>query len=92
MACARLSSHMAPCRHGDAGPPRLHAHPPPCVFDANAARFAEATSHLTVGPVTEAIVRAGVRWEIEENNELANAVTGIVHRVTELRAVVSSDD
>ena len=29
------------------------------------------------GPVTEAIVRAGVRWKIEENNELAKQITGL---------------
>ncbi|MFE4824759.1 hypothetical protein ACFRFU_52210 [Streptomyces sp. NPDC056704] len=28
-------------------------------------------------PVTEAIVRAGVRWKIEENNELAKQITGL---------------
>nr|WP_239149229.1 IS701 family transposase [Streptomyces sp. SID12501] len=28
-------------------------------------------------PVTEAIVRAGVRWKIEENNELAKQTTGL---------------
>ncbi|MFJ9250614.1 hypothetical protein [Streptomyces sp. NPDC101776] len=28
-------------------------------------------------PVTEAIVKAGVRWKIEENNELAKQITGL---------------
>ncbi|WP_422397446.1 IS701 family transposase [Streptomyces acidiscabies] len=28
-------------------------------------------------PVSEAIVRAGVRWKIEENNELAKQITGL---------------
>ncbi|MCC9704895.1 hypothetical protein E4N62_06275 [Streptomyces sp. MNU76] len=28
-------------------------------------------------PVTKAIVRAGVRWKIEENNELAKQITGL---------------
>ncbi|MFD3471885.1 hypothetical protein ACFWWM_37240 [Streptomyces sp. NPDC058682] len=28
-------------------------------------------------PVTEAFVRAGVRWKIEENNELAKQITGL---------------
>ncbi|MFD5065802.1 hypothetical protein [Streptomyces sp. NPDC058394] len=31
----------------------------------------------TGAPVTEAVCRAGVRWKIQENNELAKQITGL---------------